>query len=173
MKSVLISIKPKHCGLIASGEQTLIVTKIRPKLEMPFKCYIYETRDGGRGRGKVIGEFVCDLINEFHDYQLSPSGRYKDYEENELQTFLKTACLSYQEVCEYRANLPYYKPFYYWYISELKIYDEPKALSEFRRYCDTCSFPFLPFGAAPCGKCLWVKITRAPQSWCYVEEVGA
>lgn len=46
MKSVLISIKPKWCELIANGKKTLEVRKTRPKLEVPFKCYIYCTLKG-------------------------------------------------------------------------------------------------------------------------------
>lgn len=44
-KSVLISIRPKWCELIASGEKTIEVRKTRPKLETPFKCYIYCTAE--------------------------------------------------------------------------------------------------------------------------------
>lgn len=71
MKSVLISIQPKWCELIASGKKTVEVRKTRPKLETPFKCYIYQTKRSwvyrllkklGLYQGKVIGEFVCDKI---------------------------------------------------------------------------------------------------------------
>ena len=86
MKSVLISIQPKWCELIASGKKTVEVRKTRPKLETPFKVYIYQTRKpdfvtfSGTGRhiseyektlyytersGKVIGEFICDRIDEY------------------------------------------------------------------------------------------------------------
>lgn len=44
MKAVLISIQPKWCELIASGEKTVEVRKNIPKLSIPFKCYIYETQ---------------------------------------------------------------------------------------------------------------------------------
>lgn len=44
MKSVLISIKPQYCELIASGKKTVEVRKRRPKLQTPFKCYIYCTK---------------------------------------------------------------------------------------------------------------------------------
>ncbi len=40
-KSVLISIQPKWCELIASGKKTVEVRKSKPKLEAPFKVYIY------------------------------------------------------------------------------------------------------------------------------------
>lgn len=90
-KAVLISIRPQWCQKIASGEKTIEVRKIKPKLETPFKCYIYCTRDkhlafmqnqtgtnliacmdvdaaipvgGAIGNGKVIGEFTCDRIYE-------------------------------------------------------------------------------------------------------------
>ena len=41
MKSVLISIKPKWCELIALGKKTVEIRKTKPKLKTPFKCYIY------------------------------------------------------------------------------------------------------------------------------------
>lgn len=44
MKSVLISIQPKWCELIASGEKTVEVRKTRPKIDTPFKVYIYCTK---------------------------------------------------------------------------------------------------------------------------------
>ena len=76
-KAVLISIQPHWCELIASGKKTLEVRKNRPKLETPFKCYIYMTSgDASIPNGKgmvhhhsggqcVIGEFVCDSIECF------------------------------------------------------------------------------------------------------------
>ena len=76
MKSVLISIQPKWVEKIASGKKTIEVRKSKPKIETPFKCYIYATKSGDRIvlkndkvfeiskaiTGKVIGEFVCDKI---------------------------------------------------------------------------------------------------------------
>lgn len=70
MKSVMISIRPKWCELIASGKKTVEVRKTVPKIETPFKCYIYQTVNGRinsvdvleNNLGKVIGEFVCDFI---------------------------------------------------------------------------------------------------------------
>ena len=40
-KAVMLSIRPKWCEKIASGEKTIEVRKTKPKLETPFKCYIY------------------------------------------------------------------------------------------------------------------------------------
>lgn len=50
MKSVLISIQPKWCELILKGKKTVEVRKTRPKLETPFKCYVYQTK----GKEKLI-----------------------------------------------------------------------------------------------------------------------
>lgn len=44
MKSVMLSIKPKYCELIASGRKTIEVRKTKPKVETPFKCYIYQSK---------------------------------------------------------------------------------------------------------------------------------
>ena len=41
--AVLISIRPKWCEKIISGEKTIEVRKTRPKLATPFKCHIYCT----------------------------------------------------------------------------------------------------------------------------------
>ena len=43
MKAVLMSIQPKWCELIASGKKTVEVRKTKPKLDVPFKVYIYCT----------------------------------------------------------------------------------------------------------------------------------
>ena len=198
MKSVLISIKPKWVEKIASGKKTIEVRKTRPKLETPFKCYIYCTKEkkkddfitisGAFGlircpecaiynrakeydcNGKVIGEFVCDRIDEFHEWELSPSKRFYKQEKARLDLFLKESCLSYGEVCEYRKNLQHIKPLYGWHISDLKIYDKPKALSDFwtikcnnkRNGCQGCEIK------PNCIK----TITRPFQSWGYVEDIG-
>ena len=45
-KAVLISIHPKWCELIASGKKMVEIRKNKPKLETPFKCYIYQTKGG-------------------------------------------------------------------------------------------------------------------------------
>ena len=52
---------------------------------------------------------------------------------------------------------------YAWHISDLKIYDKPKELGEFRKVCLN----------GKCSDCIYeeCKITRPPQSWCYVEEL--
>ena len=43
-KAVMISIRPEWCEKIASGKKTVEVRKTKPKLDPPFKCYIYCTK---------------------------------------------------------------------------------------------------------------------------------
>jgi predicted transcriptional regulator len=187
MKSILISIQPKWCELIASGKKTVEVRKTRPKIETPFKCYIYETKsidksrlvvyvDGNepcqyyKGKGKVVGEFVCDCIEEigFSPYN---HGEYicKD------QSFVKQSCVPFNEIFDYIADGYGYG----WHISDLVIYDKPRELSEFKKpcnkKCDKCDYiDVQEIGAYEHTKeiktCLNF-INRPPQSWCYVEGV--
>lgn len=45
-KAVMLSIRPKWVEKIANGEKTIEVRKTKPKLDTPFKCYIYCTLQG-------------------------------------------------------------------------------------------------------------------------------
>lgn len=141
MKSVLISIQPKWCELITSGKKTVEVRKTKPKLETPFKVYIYETLGKTKwcnickddcerpypncacheGWGKVIGEFVCDRIID-------------SFLNNNDGWFVEWGCLTQKEIDEYQGDKAI---LYGWHISKLKIYDKPKELSEFSlaRHC--------------------------------------
>lgn len=161
-KAVLISIRPKWCEQIVNGEKTVEVRKTRPKLETPFKAYIYCSpgNDARRLRGswgKVIGEFTCDRI-----YGLAPLNHAPDDVE-------KQACLTREEIVNYLKGTGYG-----WHIVNLKIYDAPRELSEFRRacpnslYCESCAMYWENNGT--CGN-ESLQLKRAPQSWCYVEEM--
>lgn len=44
MKSVLLSIRPNWCKMIWSGMKTVEVRKTRPKMETPFRVYVYCTK---------------------------------------------------------------------------------------------------------------------------------
>ncbi|MBR5285455.1 MAG: hypothetical protein IKU30_01015 [Clostridia bacterium] len=177
MRSVLISIKPQWCELIANGQKTIEVRKTHPTIETPFKCYIYECnwKDNSYYKfhhknkiGKVIGEFICDKIEayEFGGYET-------DYLVNHTQ--LDAMRLNYIDLIKYGKC----KTLYGWHISNLVIYDESKKLSDFMRVCDgACSVcsnyqNFVRYGDFSIGTCDLADrlITRAPQSWCYVEEV--
>ena len=207
MKAVLMSIQPKWCELIASGKKTVEVRKTKPKLETPFKVYIYCTNtkpylvwgDVFRGNwetefthlsgynradaekiwdvfnGKVIGEFVCDKVDEY---------RYGVYD-GEFCYHIPTAegektFMEYNEAEEYGNG----KPLYFWHITDLVIYDNPRELGEFATFCDgltpskcdKCEYSYkenTESGSYEECMCNGLKpITRPPQSWCYVEVEG-
>ena len=182
-KAVLISIRPEWCGNIANGEKTIEVRKTRPKLTPPFKCYIYVAKQKKGedfwlaaviaenrcyyGAGSIIGEFVCDEI------QYADAFNFVVKEDGEKA--LEGSCIDKTELFEYlgwERGMPRAEctPFYRWHISELKIYDTPKELSEFVKPFNfrSCLHPI----AIDCGKCTQCIIKRPPQSWCYVEEIG-
>lgn len=188
MKAVMISIQPKWVELIANGQKTIEVRKTRPKIDTPFKCYIYETKCYdtlfGKGNpkklwisgGKVIGEFVCDRIT---DISVSVRNCNEDYNHVYHNDECKGSCLTWKELQEYGKG----KPLYAWHISDLVIYDEPKELWEFKTFCksyyegdncDDCKY-FIDcrgyeYDESDCG-CNGLKpIERPFQSWGYVEE---
>lgn len=169
MKSVLLSIQPKWCKLIFSGEKTIEVRKTAPKPELPFKVYMYESlgkkfscsRCEGcpirfplgcnEGAGAVVGEFVCDKVRAYIPFGLRGFELFPEW--------LKEMCLSKEQLDKYGGL----KTLYGWHISDLKIYDKPKELGEFRKVCLN----------GKCSDCIYeeCKITRPPMSWRYVEEV--
>ena len=177
-KAVMLSIRPKWVEKIANGEKTIEVRKTRPKINTPFKAYIYCTLQGcneffrvdlggdvakwNRGKwadrkGNVIGEFICDRI-----YELAPLNHAPDDAEQQ-------ACLTREEIVQYLKGVGYG-----WHISNLRIYDTPRELGEFRRacpnswYCESCAMHWENNGT--CGN-ESLQIKRPPQSWCYVEAM--
>lgn len=167
MKAILKPVSPKLCEKVISGECTLLLSKTRPKLEPPFRDYIYMTlakpycyefAGGGKMKaknGKVIGEFVCDRI-----YEIAPINHAPD--DIEVRT-----CLTREEIVSYHKGYCYG-----WHISELKIYDKPKELGEFRKPSKEYHEIFEKEGRLIFADG-WTNepITRAPQGWCYVEEL--
>lgn len=69
-KAVMISVRPKWCEKIASGEKTIEVRKTRPKLETPFKCYIYCTQASVRYQ-TICG---CHVLNSDELYRHPEQG---------------------------------------------------------------------------------------------------
>lgn len=183
MKSVLISIQQKWCELIASGKKMVEVRKTKPKLETPFKCYIYETKDskykdiGVAGHrsdgtpyifvnaiGKVIGEFVCDQIDEI-GYSPEMHGKYIC----DIDDIHYVSCVNFEQMFDYLADGYGYA----WHISDLVIYDEPRELIDFYvwKKCNSCRESGYESTACCYDEDCRVPavITRPPQSWCYVE----
>jgi predicted transcriptional regulator len=168
-KCVLLSIRPQYCELICNGKKTIEVRKTRPKLETPFKCYIYETQgktdtpwmdeDGHldfHGRGQVIGEFVCDKMYGIY-YSIYPHDPpvFEEIGTLNRPNVMAETCLSEIELNDYLDG----ETGYGWHISALQIYGKPMELSEFHK-------PEMPTGLRYEDD----TIKRPPQSWAYVEE---
>lgn len=168
-KAVMLSIRPKWCEKIASGEKTIEVRKTRPKMNTPFKCYIYCSQSGDARRlvgerGKVIGEFTCERIYEIRKRGIPENFDYcylslNEWGNDDIETEIRAisaSCVSKEKLNAYGDKAPL---LYGWHISGLRIYDEARELSEFTGLRNT------RFGAAP------YDIKRPPQSWCYVEAM--
>ena len=207
-KAVLLSTNPfwcdKMCTVIGHDEKFNLIyekmveiRKTRPKIETPFKVYIYCTLQGsneffqslknrlgeyealgkwnrekwGLKKGKVIGEFVCDLMYEWNFSNIMTLfGKKGGY--FVLQEELKSSCLTYEEFARYGSG----KTLYGWHISNLVIYDKPRELSEFyvvveNEDCGKCKYYDTPCESEPCNQCQGGRkyLTKPPQSWCYVE----
>lgn len=200
MKSVLLSIRPQWCELIASGKKTVEVRKTAPKLKTPFKVYMYCTKgktflyrnpnngelfldsNGGyRGgdyedrylTGKVIGEFVCSKI-----YEIEYGGcRYMiNNDRSFTNRIAEESCLWYDDLYRYLGD----KTGYGWIITNVKIYDNPKELCEFKPWCEKYIIAYDPLEVCcDCknavydeyGELYGCGLARPPQSWCYVEEL--
>lgn len=178
-KAVLISIRPEWANKILAGKKTLEVRKTRPKLETPFKVYIYCTNpknimlwnarsyiyadDHSHNafdrcwNGSVVGEFICNNITIMEDTM----GENCDI-------FCVNGCMGLDQIKSYGGN----KKLYGWHISELKIYDTPKLLGEFKGLCkveaDCGACPYYNYTKMDCGG---RTVKRPPQSWCYAEEL--
>ena len=150
-KAVLMSFAPDPCTLIEAGLKKVEARKTKPKLKPPFKVYIYETL------GKRIKLSNCikgtvprgcgKVIGEFVcDKMIWVVAHPSIFAGHPLfyQQALEDACLTQDEAEKYSGG----KDVIGWHISDLVIYDKPRVLSAF-------------------------GLARAPQSWCYVEELEA
>lgn len=159
MLDVLISIRPDWIQKIFDGVKTVEIRKARPKIETPFRCYIYCTKPRYEyedmilteqpasfmfGGGMVVSEFVCDKISQI------PAFGPLDVCCGQL----KGTAMSREEFESYLG----WGGGYGWHISDLKVYDKPKPLSEFKRWRRAGKWATLE------------RLERPPQSWCYVEE---
>lgn len=165
MKSVLISIQPKWCELIVSRRKNVEVRKTAPKLQPPFKVYIYcskgkdrllhivrdgddvyghthhgsplfiKTPESGFGFGNS-----GKVIAEFTCYRVIPF-IMKDNEPIVLQPIsgLRT-CMTVEEATKYLGG----QKGYMWEISGLKVYKSPIALTDFYKPCISPEYQYCP-----------------------------
>jgi predicted transcriptional regulator len=193
MKAILMSIRPEWCDLIIREQKTIEVRRTRPKLETPFRVYVYCTfaaskefkfddrnwntsakNHGGlpQKRGRVIGEFICDDIRRI--------GPEYCVVKEDIESKIAGSCLTVPQVKDYagwkgQKRLVDCRDAYCWHISNFKLYKKPVRLKDFwaiqpcthRGDCCTCrrwdAEKLICRGEA-------FGIERPPQSWCYVED---
>ncbi len=176
-KAVLLNIRPEWCEKILSGEKTVEIRKTRPKLEPPFKCYIYCTLAGSDSLFVNVLNRGCGRVEPWRMARKNGTCHWRVHlrmtsDALALNTVSskKISSLQFLEaVSQYRKSktmpdgspgMSYadLKDLYGWNISDLKIYDQPRLLSNFTRLRAT------KFGYEP------VDIERPLQSWFYVED---
>ncbi len=203
MKSVLISIQPYYVFLIiakAMGwsidkEKTIELRTTRPRdknWNNLVEIYCSKNKKSfnqipkeyqplmQRFLGKVVGKWLCNKIDSYVAHEDSKD--YWDLSVKEWEDLKQKSCLTIPQILEYSEHSD---NLYGWHISDLKIYNKPKELSEFKAICnkvkhyETESKDFFDhclhceyltektscLDSFECGK----FITRPPQSWCYVE----
>lgn len=140
MKSVLISINKPHTDNIFTHKKKTIEWRKKP---LPLTThYGYETKNKG-GIGKVRGQF--DVVRHI---EFNPELDFYNF------GIIEAGCVPIDDLIEYADSGVIYGNV----LENIEEYDKPKELSEFTGLRKT------RFGYEP------IKITRPPQSWCYVEE---
>ena len=155
-----MSIRAIHNHNIESGLKKAELRTKAPNLETPFKVYTYES--GIDGRHKVVNEWVCNNIKTWRMCMGIPAH------------LSSVACVSNEYIWDYCARGK--KEIYEMQISDLKIYDKPKDLSEFKRagYLTENEWLAYLYPNTHCHYDAWVKkfnIDGPPQNWCYVKSL--
>lgn len=184
MKSVLRSIKPYWFYLICVDKKLTEVGKTAPTAEYWDKItYLYCSKDMKsfnlipkehrekyrKYLGKVGARFVCDKVIKTCGWRLRGNTGWCAKRTEAEEKFPTSACLTIDEIVEYAGGEG--REVSGWHITDLKIYDKPKELSEFKKLCPVKNkdCPRCEFYSRYEGTCAnW--LTRPPQSWQYVEE---
>ena len=160
-KQVMLSIRPQWVEKILNGEKTIEVRKREPNLKPPFTVYMYVTKGkpilgyefvsgetSGYGfscqnhiddfdelkylaNGKVVASFVVDKIYKLkkHDYAKAYHKPDRYIPDVGFNWILDNCCLTDDELWDYGKG----KDLYAWHISELKVFDKPRELSEYAK----------------------------------------
>ena len=183
MQSILLPIKPKHCESIINGKQTIVVVRTRPKIETPFKCYMYCTKDKDNVlwqnktyyycddrshnlfdkslNNKVIGEFTCySIINLF-----SSSKFWLD------EDIVKKTGLLQEDIIKFANGA---EKIYGWYILNNILYDNPKYIDDFKKFNRKCWYTDLGLAKRDYDECRDYNcmIQKTPSHWIYTEEIN-
>lgn len=123
-------------------------------------------------RQKVIGEFTCDRIYKIDKDStgfLFKAGGLSVYKQAAEEKCGLRVAMTDDELHGYLGHCQGYG----WHISDLKIYDKPRELREFKKNNRDCFYADLGLAKRDCPDCKnsGCFLERPPQSWCYVEEM--
>lgn len=196
MKAILISVKPQYVADILNGNKTLEIRKTMPKCDLPIDVYIYCTKGkllcrcdfkditpkitefavdcpfakgecGNILNGKVVAKFTLNKVGEIHCVAASfTSKRIVDWNCDEFFAFEEHACLTQEDLDKYLGKVKHSPQGYAWRIDNLVVFDKPKELGKFSSKIEKACICFNQFVAEGTRK---IPLTKAPQSWCYVE----
>lgn len=175
---ILASIKPYYYYLIAEEKKKIEVRKTALK-NLPQDIAFYMSKDEKsfakipkefqekyrKHFGKIGMRVVCDKVDEYTFSHYEAEYRVTHVEQEAMR-------LNQPELIQYGKG----KTLYDWHISDLKIYDKPKELSEFRKsgFMTEEEWLFNLYPNTHCHYDAWAKkfeISRPPQSYMFVEEV--
>lgn len=191
MKAVLISIRPEWCDLIIRGQKTLEVRRTRPKLETPFRVYVYctkapqqlitifkdgeETMDGEIHHGKPVfvkfDKLLPDsvrgktqmVVGEFVCDDIRRIGPEYCVVKEDIKSAVAGSCLTVPQVKDYAGWKPGLS-----YADLKDLYgwhiSDLRIYGRPRKLQKLTGLRNTRFGMEP------VEITRPPQSWFYVED---
>lgn len=157
-KGYIYMTRPKKyykCGTVITSDELLWLVNGKVEMGDGFK-FLADGDEYQCLNGRIIGEFICDKVDEY-------TFSYYEAEYRVTHDEQKAMCLNQPELIQYGKG----KTLYGWHISDLKIYDKPKELSEFSKVC-----PYYD----DCENCkhksenckAWREIKRPLQSWGYI-----
>lgn len=167
---ILVSIKPYYYYLIAEEKKKIEVRKSALK-NIPQDIAFYMSKDEKsfakipkefqekyrKHFGKIGMRVVCDKVYEYTFSHYEAEYRVTHVEQEAM-------CLNQLELIRYGKG----NRLYGWRISNLKIYDKPKEVSEFCCHDNTYDNAF---GWAFEDRAKSAPLTRPPQSYMFVEEL--
>lgn len=162
---------PFKCYIYCTKAQNPVLVALQNLEDSPYVMTCgtgtrrYPVEDASWARllnGTVCGEFTCDHIYQYTTMAIKDGTDICDEDMERL------SCLTHRELVDYEASSMkgeglWYFGLYGWHIADLKIYDEPKELSELHHDCSQCGYV-----NARWDNCDFI-IKRPPQSWCFVK----
>lgn len=181
---VILTFTPEECIRLENETIQAALRKSRPKIKVPFRCYIYCNRENNKKdelwckqqeethcrktinyykqNGRIIGEFTCDWISEIHPLLMDSrhiwDGRDLSNRVKYTQFISELMFKNVDDILDYTNKSKNWTT-YCWHIDKIKIYTKPEDLDRFYYYKKT-------------GK-IYTKtqFKRVPRSWGYAAEV--